>query len=144
MKKIITAIILLLPLATSASVIPAFPMSFYGNVTINATSAPIGTVIRAYYGTTFGGLVNVSEAGIYGYNNPSKQQLLVSEGTGTLRFTIESNAINGGIETEGSSTLTYAAFAPGDAISKDLKFTYPIPAPSPTPIPACRGPPSPR
>ena len=141
MKKIITAIILLLPLATSASSIPSFPMTFFGNATINATSAPVGTVIRAYYGTTLGGLVNISEAGIYGYNNPSKQQLLVSEGTGTLRFTIESSAINGDIETEGSSTLTYSAFAPGEVISKDLKFTYPIPAPSLTPTPT--PPPSP-
>ncbi len=136
MKKIIIAITLLLPLGASASALPAFPMSFYGNVTINATSAPAGTIIRAYYGTTLAGQVSATEAGIYGYNDPTKKQLLVAEGTGTLRFTVSSSAINSGIETEGSSTLTYAAFIPGETVSKDLAFTYPIPAPTPTPTPA--------
>ena len=138
MKKIITAIVFLLPAFASASAVPAFPMAFYGGVTVNAVSAPVGTVVKAYYGTTLAGTVIVSEAGVYGYNNPIKQQLLVASGTGAIRFTITSSAINSGIETEGSSTITHAAFVSGDVVAKDLAFTYTVvvaPTPPPTPPP---------
>ena len=68
MKKIITTIFLLLPLSAFAA-LPVFPMSFYGTATINETSAPAGTMIRAYYETTLAGEIVVNEAGIYGYDN---------------------------------------------------------------------------
>lgn len=112
--------------------IPAFPMSFYGSVTINGTVAPIGTIVRAYYGTAPAGQAVVNEAGIYGYNSPTKQQLLVGEGSGgAIRFTFQANSLNGGQETEGTTAQTHLAFVPGGVIEKNLIFTYTVPVVTP-------------
>jgi hypothetical protein len=137
MKKIFISILLLLPLGAFAAV-PAFPMSFYGTATVNGVSAPTGTVIRAYYGITLAGEVTLTEAGVYGYNSPTAQQLLVAEGTGTIRFTVKDPAINGGVETEGDTVHTYIGFTAGETVPKNFAFTWiaPTPAPSPSPTPS--------
>lgn len=138
MKKFIFTTFLLLPLSAFAA-LPAFPMSFYGTATINGAPAPVGTIIRAYYGATLAGQVNVNEVGIYGYDNPTQQQLLLGEGTGTIRFTVQSSTINSGAETEGSTLQTHTSFVSGDAILKNLTFTWSAPAPTPAPAPSSGG-----
>src|SRR3989338_2682136 len=132
MKNLLITALLLLPLSAFAA-LPAFPMSFYGTVTINGTPAPVGTIIRAYYGTTKAGEIVVNEMGIYGYDNPTKQQLLLGEGAGTIRFTAQSSAINSGAETEGALSQTHPSFVSGDATQKNLAFTWSAPAPTPAP-----------
>jgi hypothetical protein len=124
--------LLLVPLSAFAAV-PAFPMAFYGGATINGTVAPVGTIIKSYYGTTLAGQVTITETGTYGYNNPTKQQLLVSEGTGTIKFTVITPSINSAVETEGDAPQTHSAFASGESMSKTLAFTWTAPTPPPPP-----------
>lgn len=119
--------------------VPAFPMSFYGSVTINGVAAPTGTIVRAYYGSTLSGQAVVNEAGVYGYNSPIKQQLLVGEGSGAIRFTVQAGVINGGQETEGLVAQTHTSFVSGDAMEKNLVFTFTNPVSSVTPAPATGG-----
>ena len=141
MKKLILVAFLFLPVSAFASALPAFPMAFYGAVTINGTAAPVGTVVRAYNGNTLAGSVTTLDAGIYGYDVPTKQQLLVGEGTGTIRFTVTSGMINSGVETDGASAQISTGFSAGAAVQKDLAFTWsaPVPPPAPTPPPSGGG-----
>jgi hypothetical protein len=111
-------------------------MSFYGTATVNGASAPTGTIIRAYYGITLAGEVTLTEAGVYGYNSPTAQQLLIAEGTGTIRFTVKDPAINGGVETEGDAVHNYVGFISGEHVAKNFAFTWTAPTPTPTPTPS--------
>lgn len=112
---------LLVPIQAFA--IAAYPMSFWGTAKIDGVSAPVGTVI-AVYDASFSmvGSVVVSEAGIYGYDNPLKQRLLLSEALGNLTFKVTSPIVNAGVETTGIDAITYNAFASGVTIRKDLNF----------------------
>src|SRR3989338_6802253 len=78
---------------------PAFPMAFWGNVTTNGTAAPVGSVVRAYYGSTLAGTATAQEEGGYGYNAPTKQKLVVPDGPGAITFKIQSSGFNSGSET---------------------------------------------
>jgi len=134
MKKLITIIAFLslfTAIRASAESIPAFPMAFWGNVTINGSSAPIDTVIRAYYGDTLAGQVVVKEAGVYGYDSPTGQKLLVGEGTGEIVFKFQSVSFNNNNETAGTASQSHSAFVSGETIHKDLSFSIEIPAPAP-------------
>ena len=126
MKKLAIIALFTIPFLSHAA-LPAFPMAFWGNATINGEDVPTGTVIRAYYGDTYAGQVVVNEAGVYGYNNPTKQKLLVSEGDGEITFKFQRS---GEDETAGNSAITYPAFASGETENKPLDFTLPTPAPS--------------
>jgi hypothetical protein len=132
MKKIIISILFFLPIGLFAAM-PAFPMVFYGAATINGAGAPVGTVVRAYYGATLAGQITVKDVGVYGYNSPTKQQLLVGEGSGTTRFTVQSSIINGGQETEGTAAQTYPAFVSGEAVEKNFAFSFTNPVTPVTP-----------
>ena len=103
MKRTLYAIITLAFLAPISAVyaldgFPAFPMAFWGNVTINGSTAPVDTVVRAYYGNTLAGTVTVEQAGVYGYIETTKQKLVVAEGVGQLNFSVQSVSVNGGGE----------------------------------------------
>lgn len=134
MKQFLTSLIAfslaLSPLMASASAIPDFPMAFWGAVTINGNAAPVGTVIRAYYGSTLAGTVTVQESGIYGYTEPTKQKLVIGAGTGVITFTMQASSFNNGAETGGDSAVTYAQFSSASTINDNLAFTITIPAPS--------------
>ncbi len=132
MKKIILSLLLLAPSMAFAVSLPAFPMTLYGTVTVNDATAPVGTVIRAYYGTTVAGEVTTTEIGVYGYNNPTKQQLLVGEGTSTISFTFQSAVLNGGVESAGTATVIHATFESGESREKNMAFSFALPTP-PTP-----------
>lgn len=130
-KFALIIVALILPFATQA--FPAFPMAFWGNVTINGSPAPAGTVIRAYYGNTLAGQAVVHETGIYGYTEPTKQKLLLAEGSGAITFRFQSSAFNGGAETEGLSTESHPGFTTGDVINKNFAFSVSVPvAPPPS------------
>lgn len=134
MKKLLITTLLILPFSAFAA-LPTFPMSFYGAAMINSTPAPVGTIVRAYYGAMLVGQVTVNEVGVYGYDNPTKQQLFVGEGTGTIRFTVQSSIINSGAETEGATLQSHPSFESGGILSKNLIFTWSPPV-VPVPIPA--------
>ena len=87
--KITILLFTLFPSLVLAQSFPAFPMAFYGEVKINGNPAPVGTVIRAYYGNILGGEVVVQEPGIYGYTESTKQKLLVGEGEGEIIFKLQ-------------------------------------------------------
>jgi hypothetical protein len=134
MKKIFLALICALSMAgfmyghdvARAQSLPSFPMTFWGNVTIDGNAAPAGTVIRAYYGTsTLAGSVTVQEAGIYGYDQSTKQKLVASAGDGVITFSFQATSLNGGQETRGTSLQTYSGFETGNAKNIDLAFTSP-------------------
>ncbi len=121
MKKIIIALILLLPV-TSFAQVPAFPMAFWGTATVDGIAAPAGATIRVYGGTSKIGEVTVMSGGVYGYTEPTKQKLLVEETTGSLSFTIQAPSINGGIETQGVVPITHDSFEAGETMQKTLDF----------------------
>ena len=113
--------------AVKAETFPSFPMAFWGSVTVDGNSAPVGTVVRAYYGTTLAGQIVVQEAGIYGYTEATKQKLLVAEGVGQITFKFQQNSLNGGAETDGTTLQTYAAFESG--ITKNFNLAFILSAP---------------
>ena len=65
MKKLAIIALFTIPFISHAA-LPAFPMAFWGNVTIDGSPAPTNTVIKAYYGDTLAGQVVVSDVGVYG------------------------------------------------------------------------------
>jgi hypothetical protein len=125
MKKyfIVAILALVSPSFVIAEGIPAFPMAFYGTVTIDGVVAPVGSSVRVYTGTELAGEVVLQEAGVYGYNNPTLQKLLVKEVTGELVFKIQTLTVNGGVETGGLTPVTYSGFVSGETVQKDLLFT---------------------
>lgn len=119
--KYLVLILLLIPSASFASV-PAFPMAFYGEVSVNGVAAPVGSIVRVYAEDIEVGSIVVLEQGVYGYETLTKQRLLVKEAEGSLVFTVQSNQINGGLETKGVNALTYPSFEAGVTMRKDLDF----------------------
>jgi hypothetical protein len=120
--KTLLYILLLFPALAFANM-PAFPMAFWGTVTLDGQPAPSGTIVRAYYGSALAGEAVVNEPGIYGYTEPTKQKLVAGEGTGEITFTVQSSAFNGGKETQGTSPMTQSGFISGETIQKALVFT---------------------
>lgn len=119
MKKIFLITFFLLYPSFAFAQIPAFPMSFWGTVTIDGNSAPVGTTIRAYYGSTKAGEVTIEEAGIYGYTEPTRQKLVLGEGSSAISFTFQRS---GEAETAGISPVTHTEFISGDTVEKNLAF----------------------
>lgn len=129
----VMALSMLLASNSYAQSFPAFPMSFWGGVTINGSPAPAGTTVRAYYGTQLAGEVVLQETSIYGYNSPIKQKLVIASGSGAITFKTQAAGFNGGSETEGTTPVSHSTFQEGQTIEKDLTFTIPIPTPPPSP-----------
>ncbi len=123
-KLFISLFLIIGPVAVSAdNSFPTFPMAFWGNVTLNGNPAPIGTVVKAYYGSTLAGTATVTQSGVYGYTESTKQKLLVDEGVGQLSFKVQSPVFGGGIETAGISLISYTGFTSGLTVQKNLDFT---------------------
>lgn len=69
----------LLPVLSLADIsFPVFPMAFWGNATLDGNLLPVGTTIRAYYNNNIIGEIAMVEDGIYGYDEATKNKLLVS------------------------------------------------------------------
>jgi peptidoglycan hydrolase-like protein with peptidoglycan-binding domain len=99
---------------------PSYPMAFWGSLTIDGVVAPVGTVVTVYdASSTLLGEVTVSESGVYGYDSPVKQKLLVAESVGSITFKTK---VNGGTETSGCSAITYSGFVSGLTEEKNLAF----------------------
>lgn len=125
LKLIILTILvtLVIPVVfVKAESFPAFPMSFWGSVTIDGSPAPIGTIIKAYYGSVLAGIVTVKESGVYGYTELIKQRLVIGEGAGAITFKVQATGFNGGAETTGRSVITQNGFTSGLTVKKDLAF----------------------
>lgn len=103
-------------------------MAFWGSITVDGVSVPVGTVVRAYYGTSLAGQVVIQESGIYGYAEATRQKLLVAEGVGQITFKFQHGSLNGGNETDGTTLQSYFAFESGATKNINLAFTLP-PAP---------------
>ncbi len=65
---------------------PLQPMSLYGTAAVNGQPLAAGTKIQAFNNGILIGQVAMPEAGVYGYNDPTKNQLVVGEFTGDLVF----------------------------------------------------------
>lgn len=124
-KILLTGLLFLAPVLASAQTIPDFPMAFWGTATINGSAAPVGTVIRAYYGSVAAGEATVQESGIYGYTQPTKQKLVTGNGTGEITFRFQRP---GESETGGTTAITHAGFVSGETVEKNLAFTVAQPA----------------
>jgi hypothetical protein len=129
MKKylFILIAILVFPAISQASVIPKFPMAFYGTVTINNNTAPSGTIVRAYYGSDLAGQSTVDDSGYYGYASSTAKKLLIGEGVGPITFTFQATSVLSGKESLGSTTLSYTGFEEGTSKLNNLNFIYNIP-----------------
>ncbi len=129
MKKLLIAFVLFVAPAMASAAMPAFPMSFWGNVTIDGAPAPTGTVVRAYYGAELAGSVTTQEAGVYGYTEPIKQKLLVGEGDGLITFSVQKPSES---EVQGITPVTQSEFVSGETVQKNLAF---VTVTAPTPVP---------
>jgi uncharacterized protein YjdB len=129
MKKIL--FILLLGLAISvpsmAGAVPAFPMNFWGNVTINGDDAPNGSVIGAYNASdTLIAQFTVATTGAYGSEDRTvaeSAKLSISEYTGdSLTFKLNSPSYdNNAILADTQSYV--GAFQAENHQNKNLAFT---------------------
>ncbi len=124
MKNLVVFAILILtaPNLVVAESIPSFPMAFFGTVTIDGVVAPVDSSVRVYAGTELVGEVTLQEVGVYGYDNPTLQKLLIKEATGELVFKVQAPTVNGGIETGGLTPVSHSGFISGDTIEKNLSF----------------------
>ncbi len=132
MIKVIIVSLMLFPALTFA--VEAVPlMSFWGDVVINNDPAPVGTIIRAYYGEELAGQITVQEEGKYGYTESAKQGLGVKEGKGPITFSFQSDDLNDGLETKGRNLQAHPSFVDGDVIKKNFNFSFAVEAsPPPT------------
>ena len=122
MKLFLSISLLFLPVLALAN-IPTFPMAFWGSVTVDGNQAPAGAIIRAYDSAdALLGEVVIQNNGVYGYTDPTKQKLVISEGVGELTFSIQAATINGGTETRGITPVTYPNFESEETIQKNLSF----------------------
>lgn len=122
MKFILSLSLFLLPMLAWAS-IPAFPMAFWGSVTVDGNKAPAGALIRVYDSTNaLVGEATVQNNGVYGYTEPTKQKLVISQGVGELTFSVQAPSVNGGTETRGITPVTYPNFESEETIQKNLSF----------------------
>jgi hypothetical protein len=130
--KFISIIILsfiIVPILSLAESFPDFPMAFWGNVTVNGASAPVGSVLKAYSNGVVVGEVTVKEAGVYGYTDSTKQKLLVGNATSSVTFSLQHSSLNNGAEINGSIS---EPFVSGSTVNKNLSFSFTIQTPSAT------------
>lgn len=122
MKKILlTLLAFAIPLTTFAQ-IPAFPMAFYGSVTIDGVDAPVDSVVRVYDENEVIGSIAVTQAGQYGSTDPVEARLVVGEFTDGVVFAVQSASINGGVEIVGEPAQTHGSFVAGETTEKHLAF----------------------
>ena len=107
--------------ASTTPAFPSFPMSFYGTATLNGSPLPTGARISAFASSTFQGDVTLSEAGVYGYDDPIKNKLVVSNYTETLilKYTLQNTAT---LETGCALQQYSGGFAPGKSVLMNLSF----------------------
>jgi len=135
MKKILFfffALFLLAPsLALANTSFPSFPMSFYGTANLDGANLPAGTKIQAFAGGTLAGETTLSSAGVYGYDDPTKNRLIVGKYLGS-ELDFEYVLPNTSLSIIGNTANKYSsAFVAGTSSLLNLVFTTP-PAPAPS------------
>lgn len=116
-------VFLLLPIFCLANEsFPSFPMAFWGNATLNEDFLPVGTIIRAYCNSDLVGEIIITENGVYGYNETTKNKLLVSSCDDDILFKY---LLQGTEEDKtGYVEIKYQeGFVSGSTVNKDLNFT---------------------
>jgi hypothetical protein len=108
---------------------PSFPMSFYGSAKLDNANLPVGSKVQAFAGNLLVGEVTLSEAGIYGYDNPTKSRLTVGEYSGSslvFKYLLPgATAALTGNSLNGYSDI----FDPGKTQMIDLSFTSVLASP---------------
>jgi len=121
-KTFISAGLLLLLVLCAAPVyaIPALPHAFYGTVTINGETAPVGTEVSA---TGTGVLTSVTQ-------NPVTTTVVGQYGNGGLYLLVQGNIVDGATITfyvNGVSTGQTAEWHSGDTTELNLTVTIAVP-----------------
>ncbi len=113
----------LLPVLTLAdTAFPSFPMAFWGNATLNDLPIPVGTTIRSYCDDNLIGEITMIEGGIYGYDEATRNKLLVSNCESDIVFKYLPQGTTESLT--GSSEVKYTdGFVSGTTVHKDLNFT---------------------
>lgn len=124
-----------LPLAAFATGIPAFPMNFYGDVTIatatTTVAAPAGSVIKAYDGSVSDDNLlaqfTLTTAGVYGDSDRTKAEsakLSIPEYTsGLLIFGINSPQYDNNDQLADTETYTGAGIYPDGSFQEFVNIT---------------------
>ncbi len=102
-------------------IFPSFPMSFYGTVNLNGAPLPFGSRVLAFASSTLLGAVTLDEAGVYGYDNPIKNKLVVKsyEGAIIFKYTLPNVAM----PESGCLVQQYdGEFVQGGVVSLNLSF----------------------
>ncbi len=106
--------------ATAVSADTTLPAEFYGNVTINGTSAPAGTTIIAEIENVERGRIVMSEEGEYGGPETFDTRLVVTGTESDIGKTIY-------FYVDGKKAGQSAVFDPGSSLQQDLSiFIYPL------------------
>jgi len=122
------ALVLLIALISGAAAAgdlpPALPHEFYGNVAIDGSPAPAGTIVTAMIGDTGCGSILVTDAGRYGDHDWNLgNRLLV---TGTSEQSGEAITFSAG----GVAARETAVFMPGGVTRLDLSFEETVATPT--------------
>lgn len=109
-----------LPKLANADTFPNFPMSFYGSATLNGQALPVGSKILAFANGVLQGESVLTEPGIYGYTDPTKNKLVVGDYSGNLAFFYKSGITE---PDAGCKIQEYVGgFKSGNALEYDLAF----------------------
>jgi hypothetical protein len=126
MKKILYVIIVALILPVSALAndsFPSFPMSFYGDVKLNSVVLPVNSKIYVYSADELKGEIVINEQGVYGYDSPLKQKLLVGEYSGSeiiFKYSLPGETVI----NSGNSVIKYSgAFEAGKTSNLNINFS---------------------
>ncbi|MDD5527836.1 MAG: hypothetical protein PHO56_02550 [Patescibacteria group bacterium] len=127
MKKILFLFFTILLLAPSIALaddsFPSFPMSFYGSAKLDNASLPANSIIQAFVNNSLVGQVTLNEAGIYGYDNPTKIRLTIgeySENEIIFKYVLPGTSI---ALTGGSTNKYSGTFESGKTQSINFVFT---------------------
>ena len=108
---------------------PGYPVSFWGEAEVDGGPISEGEEIKALCEGEIIGEVNLKEDGVYGYQEPIKQKLLVSACDSDIVFQYKELEIR----TDGNS------FKPGDVVNKNLEFEKEESGTPPSSSPPSRG-----
>ncbi len=117
---------------------PGFPMSFYGHASLDGQLLPSGYVIEAYAEELLVGSIVINEAGVYGYDKPTKEKLVVAPYSGDITFMYRVSDLD---EAQtGESVIVYqGGFNTGQSVSLNMPFTSTVVEPEEKPSPGGSG-----
>ena len=121
-KLFIFALLIACPtFALADNSFPSFPMAFWGTATLDGQPLASGTQIEAFCNNSLVGSVTMTESGIYGYIDSTKNKLLVSGCSGNILF----EYLPSGTTTPliGGNQIQYTTgFQSGTTVNQNLAF----------------------